>query len=63
MVLATFRARRGEVLIADGPFAETKEQVAVYGILECADLGEAIEVPARQPTAEIGSFKLRLIEE
>jgi len=59
----TLRVRGGEVLVSDGPFAETKEQVAGYSILECADLSEAIDVSARHPTARIGTFELRLIEE
>ena len=59
----TLRVRGGEVLLTDGPFAETKEQVAGYCILECTDLAEAIEVSARHPTAKIGAFELRLIHE
>jgi hypothetical protein len=53
------RVRGGEVLAVDGPFAETKEQIAGYSILECADLVEAIEVSSRHPTARLGSFELR----
>jgi hypothetical protein len=48
---ATVRTRDGELLISDGPFAETKEQVAGYDIIECADLNEAIAVAAKHPTA------------
>jgi len=55
----TIRKRRGEVLISDGPFTETKEQIAGYGILECASLDEAIEVSSRHPTAKFGTFELR----
>ena len=55
----TLRVRGGEVLVSDGPFAETKEQMAGYCILECADLDEAIDVSARHPTAKVGSFELR----
>jgi hypothetical protein len=55
----TLRVRDGEVLVSDGPFAETKEQMAGYSVLECADLDEAIEVSARHPTAKIGTFELR----
>src|SRR5215510_5819201 len=53
------RVRGGEVLVSDGPFAETKEQVAGYSVLECTDLDEAIEVSSRHPTAKIGTFELR----
>ena len=56
---ATVQVRGGEVLVSDGPFAETKEQMAGYSVLECADLDEAIEVSSRHPTAKIGTFELR----
>ena len=40
----TVRVREGDVLVSDGPFAETKEQIGGYDVIECADLDEAIEV-------------------
>ncbi|MGH3230506.1 MAG: YciI family protein, partial [Streptosporangiaceae bacterium] len=40
----TVQVRNREVLVSDGPFAETKEQIAGYDVIECADLDEAIEV-------------------
>jgi hypothetical protein len=43
--------------------AETKEQVAGYGVLECASLKVAIEVSSRHPTAKIGTFELRRFQE
>jgi hypothetical protein len=55
----TLRVRDGEVLVTDGPFAETKEQIAGYAVLECADLAEAIEVSSRHPTGKYGTFELR----
>jgi hypothetical protein len=55
----TVRVRGGEVLVSDGPFAETKEQIAGFNILECAGLDEAIEAVSRHPTAKIGTFELR----
>jgi hypothetical protein len=55
----TLRVRGGEKLVTDGPFAETKEQIAGYAILECTDLDQAIEVSLRHPTATIGTFELR----
>jgi hypothetical protein len=55
----TLRVRGAEVLVSDGPFAETKEQMAGYSVLECADLAAAIEVSSRHPTAKIGTFELR----
>jgi len=53
------RLRDKEVLIADGPFAETKEQIAGYDILECADLDEAIEVASKHPVAKFGVVEVR----
>ena len=47
----TVRVQDGKPLITDGPFAETKEQLAGYYILDCKDLDEAIEWAARIPTA------------
>jgi hypothetical protein len=55
----TIRVRHGEVLVADGPFAETKEHIAGFDILECADLDEAIEVAAKHPVARFGALELR----
>ncbi len=55
----TVRRRGGEVLISDGPFAETKEQIAGFDILECTDLDEAIEVAAKHPVARIGTMEVR----
>jgi hypothetical protein len=55
----TVRLRSGELLVSDGPFAETKEQIAGYAVLECATMDEAIEVSGRHPTGRIGTFELR----
>ena len=55
----TLRVRGGEVLVSDGPFAETKEQMAGYSVLNCVDLHEAIDVSSQHPTAKIGTFELR----
>jgi hypothetical protein len=55
----TIRVRAGEVVIADGPFAETKEQIAGFDILDCADLDEAMEVAAKHPVARFGTLELR----
>jgi hypothetical protein len=53
------RVRDGEVLVADGPFAETKEQIAGYDVIECADLDEAIEVAAKHPVSKFGTVEVR----
>ena len=55
----TVRVRDDEVLLADGPFAETKEQVAGYNVIDCADMDEAIEVASRHPTARLGTIEIR----
>jgi len=55
----TVCVRDDEVLIADGPFAETKEQIAGFDILECADLDEAIEVASKHPVARFGKLEVR----
>jgi hypothetical protein len=55
----TVRVRNHEVLISDGPFAETKEQMFGYDLLECADLDEAIEVASKHPVARHGMIEVR----
>jgi hypothetical protein len=58
---ATARIRGGDVLISDGPFAETKEQIAGFDLIECASMAEAVEIASQHPTARIGTFELRQI--
>ncbi len=55
----TVRMRGDEVLLSDGPFAETKEQMYGYDLLECADLDEAIEVASKHPVAKFGVIEVR----
>ncbi len=55
----TLRIRAGERLLTDGPFAETKEQIAGFDVLECDSLADAIEVASRHPTASTGTFEIR----
>ena len=55
----TVRVRGGEVLLSDGPFAETKEVIVGFDILECADLDEAIKVAAAHPMAWSGRLEIR----
>jgi hypothetical protein len=59
----TVRVRNAEVLATDGPFAETKEQLAGYFVVECKDLDEAIEVAAKIPGAKTGGVEVRPIWE
>ena len=56
------QVRDREVLVSDGPFAETKEQIAGYDVIECADLDEAIEIAAKHPTAWLGMIEVRPIQ-
>jgi len=57
----TVRVRDGKVTTTDGPFAETKEQVGGYFVIEARDLNEAIQLAARIPGARRGSVEVRPI--
>jgi hypothetical protein len=57
----TVRMRDGKTQTTDGPFAETKEQLGGYYLLECKDLDEAIEYAAKIPSAKHGSIEIRPI--
>src|SRR5262252_3125353 len=57
----TVQVREDNLLLSDGPFAETKEQVAGYDVIDCADLDEAIEIASRHPTAWWGTIEVRPI--
>ncbi len=59
----TVRVRDGETLTTDGPFAETKEQLGGFYLVECADLDGAIEAAAGIPRAKHGSIEVRPIIE
>jgi hypothetical protein len=55
----TVRVRDGEALVTDGPFAETKETLGGYFLIECESLDEAIEIAGRIPSARYGSIEVR----
>ncbi len=55
----TVRVRGDKQTVTDGPFAETKEQLAGYYVIEAKDLDEAIAIAARVPSAKIGSVEIR----
>ncbi|MET8449689.1 YciI family protein [Streptomyces sp. NPDC005209] len=55
----TVRVRGGEVLRTDGPFAETKEYVVGFDVLECDSLEEAVEAAAKHPVATVGAMEVR----
>jgi len=58
---ATVRVSNGQLSAADGPFAETKEQLGGYYLVEAKDLDEAIRIAARIPNARDGSIEVRPI--
>ena len=60
---ATVRVRGGKVSITDGPFAETKETLGGFFLINARDLNEAIQVASRWPSARLGSIEVRPIEE
>ena len=55
----TVRVRGGEVLVTDGPFTESKEWIAGFDVLECADLDAAVAIAARHPMAYAGRIEVR----
>jgi hypothetical protein len=59
----TIRVRKSKMLVTDGPFAETKEQLAGTYILDCKDMDEAIELAAKIPDARYGSIEIRPVLE
>jgi hypothetical protein len=59
----TVQVRDGKVLISDGPFAETKEQIGGYCLIDCKDLDEAIEVAFQIPGVRTGTIEVQPIWE
>jgi hypothetical protein len=59
----TVRVRNGKVTTTDGPFAETKEQLGGYYLIEAGDLNEAIQIAAKIPSARFGSIEVRPVWE
>jgi len=58
---ATVRVRNGRASVTDGPFAETKEQLGGYILIEAEDLNEAIRLASQMPPARTGSIEIRPI--
>jgi len=56
---ATVRRRNGKVLVTDGPFAETRELIGGFDLLECRDREEAIEIASKHPMARFGCVEIR----
>jgi hypothetical protein len=59
----TVRIRNGRLTVTDGPFAETKEQLAGFYLIEALDLNEAIRIASRIPPAREGSIEVRPVRE
>lgn len=57
----TVRRRNGKTVVTDGPFAETKEQLLGFLMIEAKDLEEALDIAGKVPLAEIGSVEVRAI--
>ena len=55
----TVRVRGGRRIVTDGPFAETKEWIAGYDLIECPDIDAAIEVASKHPMARFGRIEVR----
>jgi hypothetical protein len=59
----TVRVQSGKVLVTDGPFAESNEQVGGYLLIDAADLNEAINIAAKQPGAVLGGVEIRPVRD
>ena len=59
----TVRMRDGKLSLSDGPFAETKETLGGFFLIQAQDLNEAIQVASRWPSARLGSIEVRPVEE
>jgi hypothetical protein len=59
----TVQVRNGDLVVADGPFAETKEQMAGFYLVDCQDLDQAIEVASKIPSAQWGTIEVRPVWE
>ncbi len=60
---STLRIRKGRLSVTDGPFAETKEQIGGFFLIEARDAEDAIQIAARWPSARIGTIEVRPVEE
>jgi hypothetical protein len=60
---STVRIRNGKVIVTDGPFAETREQIGGFVLLEASDLNQAIQLASRIPPARLGGVEVRPIME
>ncbi|MFD0904512.1 YciI family protein [Actinomadura sediminis] len=59
----TLRVRDEQVLLSDGPFAETRDQIGGFSLIECPDLDEALRAAAEHPWAKVGQVEVRPVWE
>lgn len=59
----TLRFRNGKVMVTDGPYAETKEQVGGFFLLEAENLEHAIQLVSKHPGVKVGPFEIRPVED
>ena len=59
----TVRVRNGKMSTTDGPFAETKEQLGGYYLIDARDLNEALQIASRIPSARLGCIEVRPVQE
>lgn len=56
---ATVRVRKGKILVTDGPFADSKEKMCAYELLECATIEEAIDAASKHPMSKAATIEVR----
>ena len=59
----TVRIRNGKILVTDGPFAETREQIGGFLLIEAKDMNEAIQLAAKTPVIRLGGIEVRPVKE
>lgn len=60
---ASVRVRNGKAVVTDGPFAETKEYLAGFYLIEAADMNEAVQIASQIPPAKVGTIEVRPVRE
>src|SRR5262249_54973530 len=58
----TMRSKGGKVIVTDGPYAETKEQIGGFGVIEARDMEHAVELMSKHPGLQLGPFEIRPID-
>src|SRR5262249_2938412 len=58
----TMRSNGGKVIVTDGPYAETKEQIGGFGVIEARDMEHAVELMSKHPGLQLGPFEIRPID-